>query len=511
LPCFSDPVKFSFAAAATLSKLGLWAGQLRPMFFSHQLNHSLLRQHWLVRYGAALAATAMALGIWFMWPAMHQTPFVIFIAAVIVSARFFGFGPALLCTIASALALDYFVFASFHLNFKLSASDSERLVVFVLVSLLTAGLARQRTQAETRAIETRQRMAAIVESSEDAILSTTLESVISSWNRGAEILYGHTAAEAVGQHISLTAPPERVHEISLSISRLQRGEHVGSYQTEHLRKDGTRVSVLLSVSPMRNRRGTMVGCSIIARDVTTQRRAEEALRRNEKLATAGRLVATIAHEINNPLEAVTNLLYLARHDPAKQDEYLARAENEVQRIGSIAQQTLGFVREGISATPLNVAETLDQVLQLYLPKLKGKRIRIEKKYDAHADITGFSGELRQLFSNLIINAIDAMGDGGRMFLRVSHSHDWTSNHRPGVRVTVADSGAGIRPADLAHIFEPFYTTKIDAGTGLGLWLSYGIVQKHGGSIRVRSRTTPGHSGTTFSLFLPDEIERPKAA
>ena len=481
------------------------------MLFLDQLNLSDLRQHWLVRYGAALSATAIALAIWFIWPLMHQDPFAIFLAAVIASARFFGFGPALLSTIASAVALDYFAFSSFHLTFRLSATDSERMIVFILVSLLTAGLARQRTQAETRAIEARQRMAAIVESSEDAILSTTLESIITSWNRGAEILYGYTAAEAVGQRISLAAPPERAHEISLSISRLQRGEHVGSYETEHLRKDGTRVSVLLSVSPMRNRRGAMVGCSIIARDVTTQRRAEEALRRNEKLATAGRLVATIAHEINNPLEAVTNLLYLARHDPAKQDEYLTHAENEVQRVGSIAQQTLGFVREGAAATPLNVAETLDQVLQLYLPRLKAKRIEIERKYEARAEITGFPGELRQLFSNLIINAIDAMGDGGRLFVRVSHSHQWTDNHRPGVRVTIADSGAGIRPADLAHIFEPFYTTKTDAGTGLGLWLSYGIVQKHGGSIRVRSRTIPGHSGTTFSLFLPAEIERPKAA
>ena len=481
------------------------------MFFSDQLNLTQFRQHWVVRYGAALAVTTTALGIWFMWPLMHEDPFAIFIAAVIASARFFGFGPALLSTIASAIALDYFVFAPFHLSFRLSTTDSERMIAFVLLSLLTAGIAHQRTQAETRAIETRQRMAAIVESSEDAILSTTPESVITSLNRGAEALYGYTAAEAVGQHISLTAPPERVHEISLSISRLQRGEHVGSYQTEHLRKDGTRVSVLLSVSPMRNRRGTMIGCSIIARDVTTQRRAEEALRRNEKLATAGRLVATIAHEINNPLEAVTNLLYLARHDPAKQDEYLSRAENEVQRIGSIAQQTLGFVREGTSTTPVNVAEILDQVLQLYLPKLQAKRIQIERRYDTRADISGFPGELRQLFSNLIINAIDAMGDGGRLFLRVSHSHEWTNNHRPGVRVTIADSGAGIRPADLAHIFEPFYTTKTDAGTGLGLWLSYGIVQKHGGSIRVRSRTVAGHSGTIFSLFLPDKIERPKAA
>ncbi|MBZ5721621.1 MAG: PAS domain S-box protein [Acidobacteriia bacterium] len=466
-------------------------------------NVRLSGQHWAVRFGAALLATAVALWIWFLWPVMHEDPFAIFIAAVIVTARFFGFGPALLCTGSSVAALAYFVFPP--TGFEVGPKDSERLLVFVLVAILTAGLARQRSRAETRAGEMRQRMAAIVESSEDAILSTTSEGIITSWNRGAETLYGYTADEAIGRHVSFVAPPERSNEVAHNTARLKQGEYVDSYQTERLRKDGSRVNVLLSISPLRNSSGAIVGSSAIARDISAQRRAEEALRRNEKLATAGRLAATIAHEINNPLEAVTNLLYLARHDHSRQDEYLAQAEKELQRVAAIAQQTLGFVRES-PAAPLSIAETFDQVLQLYGRKLEEKHIETEKEYDAEVEIRGFAGELRQLFSNLILNAIDAMDDHGKLRLRVARTHLWSNGLQPGVRVTVADNGSGISPADMLHIFEPFYTTKKDIGTGLGLWLAHGIVQKHGGSIRVRSRTTPGNSGTVFSIFLPERAE-----
>jgi len=480
---------------------------------STQLNSGPRWQHWTLRYVGALAATGIALWTWFLWPVMHQDPFAVFITAVIISARFFGFGPALLCTAASALALDYFVFASYHLSLRLTANDAERMAVFVLVAILTAGLARQRSRAEIRAEQARQHIAAIVESSDDAILSKDMNGIITSWNRGAEQLYGYSAGEAIGQHVSILAPPEQGDEIPAIMKRLLRGGHIQRHQTERVRKDGTRLTVYLSISPLRNRRGEIVGASSIAQDITVQKRTEEALRRNEKLATAGRLAAAIAHEINNPLEAVTNLLYLAGRDPESQQDYLRLAEKEVQRVAAIAQQTLGLVREPSSALPLNVAETLDQVLRLYLPRLVAKRIQVEKHYDPAADIRGFAGELRQLFSNLITNAVDAMGESGRLRVRVARSHEWAESQRQrsGVRITIADNGGGIRRNDMAHIFEPFYTTKKDIGTGLGLWLSHGIVQKHSGSIRVRSRTTPGHSGTIFTVFLPSLVETPKAA
>jgi PAS domain S-box-containing protein len=462
---------------------------------------SWLMRHWVPRYGGALLATGIALSIWRLWPVMHADPFVIFIAAVIVVARFFGFGPALLCTFTSDWVLTYFVFPP--PGFQITSNDAERLLVFTLVAVLTAGLARQRSQAETRAGEMRQMMASIVESSDDAILSVTYGGIVTSWNRGAETLYGYTAEEAIGRHISLISPPERVQEMGQNAIRLQRGEHVESYHTERMRKDGKRVSVMLSISPLRKSNGLLVGSSVIARDITAQKRAEEALRRNEKLATAGRLAATIAHEINNPLEAVTNLLYLAQRSPQHAKDYLDQAEKEVQRVAAIAQQTLGFVREPSVAAPLNVSETLEQAVHLYSRRLEQKHIELKKDYEEGVEICGFVGEVRQLFANLAGNAIDAIKPGGKLQLRVARRHDWWDGGRPGVRILVVDNGSGIGHNEMQHIFEPFFTTKKDVGTGLGLWLAHGIVQKHGGSIRVRSRTTPGCSGTVFSVFLPE--------
>lgn len=476
---------------------------------SAQANLGPPERHWTVRYGGALLATVIALNIWFLWPVMHEDPFAIFIAAVIVSARFFGFGPAVLCTASSAGVLAYFVFPP--VGFQVSSTDSARLVVFVLVATLTAGLARQRSRAEMRAGEMRQRMAAIVESSEDAIFSATSDGIITSWNRGAEALYGYTSDEAIGRHVSLIAPPERIDESGHNTARLKRGERIESYQTERMRKDGTRVTVLLSISPLRSSSGSVAGASVIARDVSAQKRAEEALRRNEKLATAGRLAATIAHEINNPLEAVTNLLYLARRDSERREEYLGMAEKEVQRIAGIAQQTLGFVRESSSPATVDLSETFEQVLQLYSRKLQEKHIQMEKQFASGAMIYGFTGELRQFLSNLLINAIDAMDDRGKLQLRVTPARELSGDRRAGVRVIVADNGCGIRPADMPHVFEPFFTNRKALGTGLGLWVVYGIVQKHGGSIRVRSASTPGHSGTVFSVFLPEGADAKSAA
>ncbi len=453
-------------------------------------------------YGSALAATALSWCIWWLSPVMHQDPFVIFILGVVFVARFFGFGPAVLCTFSSALVLDYFVFGP-KSGIEISQTELQRVGIFVLISVLVAGLARQRSRAEEKADEVRQQLAAIVTSSEDAIVSFTVDGIVTSWNRGAEALYGYTASEILGRPISVLVPPDRLEEFGNNLLRLNREERVGSYQTERLDKNGTRLTVLLSVSPLRNEEGKLVGASAIARDVSAQKRTEQALRRNERLATAGRLTAAIAHEIKNPLEALTNLVYLARRDASGRDEYLRLAEQEIGRLDSIAQQALGFVREAASPEPLDAGKVLEEVLQLYLRKLQAKRVVVDRHLGEHLEIRGYPGELRQLISNLILNAMDAMQEGGRLRLRVVRTHEYSGDQRSGVRITVADTGNGIKPIDLPHIFEPFYTTKKDSGTGLGLWLAYGTVQKHGGWMRVASRTTPGDSGTVFAVFLPE--------
>lgn len=453
-------------------------------------------------YASAIAATALSWCIWRLSPVMHQDPFVIFILGVVFIARFYGFGPAVVCTFTSALLLDYAIFRP-TLSTPITELELQRLSAFMLISVMVAGLARQRSRAETQTDEIRQQLAAIVTSSEDAIISFTVDGIVTSWNQGAQMLYGYTPQEILGRPLAVVVPVERMGELEHNLERLNREERVGSYETERIHKNGSRLRVLLSVSPIRNEKGQLAGASAISRDITQQKRTEEALRRNERLATAGRLTAAIAHEIRNPLEALINLVYLARRDAAGRDEYLRLAEQEIGRLDSIAQQALGFARETTAPEQLNPAKLIDEVLQLYMRKLQQNNITIEKHTEEGLEILGFPGELRQLFSNLILNAMESMRDGGRLRIRVVRAHEWAGEQREGVRVTVADTGSGISDHSLPHIFEPFFTTKKETGTGLGLWLAYGIVQKHSGWMRVASRTIPGSSGTVFMVFLPE--------
>lgn len=455
----------------------------------------------VIGYAAAAALSGAALLLWWISPEMHQAPFVLFIAAVIVNARFFGFGPGIFSSVLSLLLIDYVVFEP-HFALSLSRNQLEQLFFFLAVSVLASGLARQKSRADIRAEQAYRQMVAVVESSEHAILSKNLDGVITNWNPGAERLYGYRGDEIIGKNVSILAPPEQPDELPQIMEKLRRGEHIQHYVTERVRKDGSRVNVYLSVSPIRGPGGKVVGACTVAQDLTAQQKTEEALRKNEKLAMAGRLATAIAHEINNPLEAIANLLYLARRDKSKSDEYLEMAEKEVQRVVNIAQQTLGFVREAASAAPLDVSKVLEEVLSLYARKLNVKKIRVEKKFEAGIEIRGFSGELRQVFSNLLANSIEAMPERGRLQLRVEHAHEWSNDERLGVRVTVADNGHGVAQQDVRHVFEPFFTRKKEGGTGLGLWLTYNIVQKHGGSIRLRSTTQPGKCGTVFRVFLP---------
>jgi PAS domain S-box-containing protein len=431
---------------------------------------------------------------------------LLLLAAVLFSARFLGFGPAVFCALLSAVCLDFFALPPYFSFSLRSGADLERLVAFLAISIFAVSMAHQNTLAELRADRSTREMAAIVEYSCDAIYSSGSEGTITSWNRAAELLYGYTAEEAAGLPITRLVPSDRLEELERNVDILHTGGSVPSYRTERLRKDGTLCPVLLSISPLRNARGVIVGASAIARDLSAERQAEEAVRRTDKLATAGRLAASIAHEINNPLEAVINLLYLARHDSRHAVQYLTQAEQEVGRVARIAQQTLGFVRDTQSFGSVDPAAIMDEILQLYSRKLADRQIRVTRRYRGQSYISGYSGELRQLLANLVVNAVDAMPVGGSLQVRVAPVRG-RSNCNAGVRITVADDGNGIPRQSLNKIFEPFYTTKKDTGTGLGLWVSRGIVQKHGGSIRVRSRSESRDSGrttgTVFSIFLPD--------
>ena len=238
--------------------------------------------------------------------------------------------------------------------------------------------------------------------------------------------------------------------------------------------------------------------------------AAEALRKAEKLAVAGRLSASMAHEINNPLAAVTNLLYLTATttslDQAKR--YVAMADHELARVSEITRQALRFHCDYTHPVDVKVSEILDSALTLYELRLTAKNIVVDRRFDRSATIMGFAAELRQLVLNLISNSFDAMHAGGKLRLRVTRVSENHNGRRPGVRVVVADNGSGIPVGIRDKVLEPFVSSKAETGTGLGLWISSEIVRKHGGALRFRSR--PG-SGTVFSIFLPAQMPSCAAA
>ncbi len=248
-------------------------------------------------------------------------------------------------------------------------------------------------------------------------------------------------------------------------------------------------------------------------DIAQQKRSEEAIRQTEKLAAVGRLASSIAHEINNPLTSVTNLLYLLSSQLSLSKtarEYVHTAQEELARVSEITTQTLRFHNQSTAAAPTRIAEVLDSVLAFYRPRIASAGLTVRREYERTEQLTCFAGDIRQALVNLIGNAVDASSKGGQLRIRKRPSVIWKSRKRRGVRITIADTGHGI-PADQMHrIFEPFYTTKGITGTGLGLWITKDLIAKHDGRITIRSSTRLGKSGTVISVLLPFEpLRRPE--
>ena len=249
---------------------------------------------------------------------------------------------------------------------------------------------------------------------------------------------------------------------------------------------------------------TKEGLSVYFRDITERKKTEEALLRSDKLASVGRMAATIAHEINNPLAAITNTLFLANmeaEDPTAVRRLLDVADDELKRIAHITRQTLGFYRESTVPIEVSVSAVMESTLDLMKSKIMARQASIKKDWDGETEVTAVAGELRQVFSNLLSNSLDAIDEGGKITVRIRSGPDFKRGGR-WVRVTMADNGRGIPAASLPRIFEPFFTTKGTVGTGLGLWVSKQIAEKHGGTVRVRSKTEGNNHGTVFTIFLP---------
>jgi PAS domain S-box-containing protein len=355
------------------------------------------------------------------------------------------------------------------------------------------------------------RLAAIVQSSDDAIVSKDLNGIVTSWNKGAERMFGYKPEEIIGKPITTIIPPELHPDEAVILSKIRRGEKVDHFETVRLTKCGQTVDVSLTVSPVEDETGRVIGAAKIARDITERKRTQEALLVSEKLASVGRLAATVAHEINNPLAAVVNLVYLLKISPDLPPDlrrYVSMAEKELNRISLLTRQTLGLYRDERGAVPARLGELSRELVAVLSTKAANKSIDLRLDVRSDPEIEAVKSEIRQLVANLLGNSIDAVPRNGSIRVRVSAAGT-RSDTQParGVRLTIGDSGTGIPQEIQPKIFEPFFTTKQDVGTGLGLWICKNIVERHGGSLRLRSSTRPGKSWTVFSICLPAKSVR----
>jgi PAS domain S-box-containing protein len=379
-----------------------------------------------------------------------------------------------------------------------------------------AELHRKRRQLESLNRQLEQRVAErthelkqradLLDLATEAIMVRGLDGIIQFWNAGAEELYGWRREEVLGKNVDdvIGLKPQDTNG-TLYSALLGAGRWEGNLV--HSTRDGREITVASRQALRTNGDGDPGAVLEINRDITSTLQTEEALRKAERLAAMGRVAGIIAHEINNPLEAIINAFYLLRDHPSLDEDarrYARLGEEELLRVAHIVHQTLGFYRESQHPTTVSLPEILDNVLELQSRHLQLNGVVVERLYEADAKVFGFPVELKQVFLNLIANAVQAMHSGGRLRLRVREQIDSRTQVR-GIAVTVGDTGSGIDPEHAARLFEPFFSTKSAKGTGLGLWISKGIVQKYEGNIHFRSVRMSGSCATCFRVFLPGQI------
>jgi PAS domain S-box-containing protein len=370
------------------------------------------------------------------------------------------------------------------------------------------GTEHQRT--EDRLFEREQRLedsskrlgelAAIVESSDDVIVSKDLNGIIRSWNGAATRLFGYSADEMIGTSILKLIPEDLHSDEKTIIENIRAGRRVEHFETVRRTKSGQLLDVSLTISPIRDKHGRVIGASKILRDISARKRIEQALLQAEKIAATGRMAATIAHEINNPLEAVMNLMYLLRPmiaDPAG-ISYFQSVETELGRVSHIAKQTLGYYREHAAASSASIGDIVLHAITIYEPRCTATGIEIKRAINSSRKIVLRRGEMMQVVSNLIMNSIYAMQAGGVLSISVEDA----TGLPDGIVLTIQDDGDGIAEVDLPRVFEAFFTTRSTVGTGIGLFVAKQFIEGHGGRIEIESRQNGEDHGTTVRVFLP---------
>jgi len=415
------------------------------------------------------------------------------IAAVAIVETAFGFGPFVRQSSAlhNAAVLQAFI--------GVISLSGLALAVVIQEKEDTQEALRRQTQRLVDTVSHRLQLAQ--QAADIGAWEWNIQSGTITWSEELELMHGFPAGGFDGKYetwSSTVHPEDREWVERVVVAAVEQNR---PYDVEYrsVRPDGSTYWTASRGRVLPDESGAPERLVGICMNIDHRKLAEQALRNSEKLAATGRLAATMAHEINNPLEAITNLLYLARNAPELSGDirqYLAAADEELKRVGHIAKRTLAFYRDTGSPVNMDLAEAADEVIGIFRRKIESKQVRVAKEYAEGTRIKCNSGEIRQVLSNVVLNAIDAVPQNGTVHIRLSSG-------KKGVRILVADNGPGITREDRTRIFEPFFTTKKDVGTGLGLWISRAIVEKHGGFIRIRSSVAPGKSGTTVSIFLPE--------
>jgi PAS domain S-box-containing protein len=400
-----------------------------------------------------------------------------------------------------------------------SSTRSLMRTLYLATALAIAGLVflalyilREMDQREKHAAEIRQReewFRVTLGSIGDAVIATDEYGTVIFINPVAEDLTGIGLRQAQGQPIHKVFPifnEQTRNPVDNPVAKvLELGRVMGlANHTILQHADGHMIPIEDSAAPIFDDARKLRGVVMVFRDVTGEKQAQEVLRKAEKLAAAGRLAATVAHEINNPLEAVCNLIYIVKNTSSLPEDavnYLKMAEQELERVSHITRQTLGFYRDSSQAGPVVLSDVIESVLRLYENKLKSKSIAVEIEPSDCPPVHALQGEIKQLIANLVSNAADAVAPGGK--IRISMAPVKQGN---GVEVTIADNGPGVPEKNKAHIFEPFFTTKEDVGTGLGLWVSKEIAERHGGKIELSPDHHSDLGGAVFVVFLPYDAQ-----
>jgi PAS domain S-box-containing protein len=508
----------------------------------HRVNHTRFslalvaeRLPWAARALLGCVTAGIAVALTYSIPPLRAFPLLLAFPTVILSAWFLEMSGGIFCALTETVLVDHFLTKT-QLRFSMgNAPQDLRLGMFLLLSILMAWTirrsARQRAQLETQELqqslslanaerelaEERMRAGDVLRDREDALQIALKANSMGLWAwdlkqgtiQWSEEVYRIVGREPGAVDATFDAWVQLIHpEDAAGVGegiRRTREEGVDYHQQYRVFWPDGSVRWLESRGKCQlDGNGQLKRVVGVLADVTTRKHSDEAMLRAEKLAVAGRLAASVAHEINNPLEAVANLLYLVEHAESLEDarEQAAIALGELMRISQITLQTLKFHRQPGRPTSTKLSDIVQTVLTLFRGRLHATQMEAELRAEGEQNVLCMPGEVQQIFANLVSNAIEAMPQGGRLIIRIRPSLDWRDRTTQGMRITFCDSGTGMDAATRQRIFEPFFTTKAETGTGLGMWVVAQLVARHNGHMRVWSARSEGRSGTAFSLFLP---------